>query len=126
MAVTSLAFTKVGRQWLVDKMDDTSALKMERLGVGTGSTAASADDTALGAEVESRGLCTLTQVTANGVAGSRMQAVGQVAITADRALREFALFDAASAGNMAVRGVHDVINLSNGHAIEWTIQLGFV
>lgn len=120
MAVTSIVFTQKGEEFTVDAWDGTTALTPNKLGIGTGSTAANKADTTLVTEVETRGTCTLTQVGTNG---DVLQAVGQVAITASRALREFGLFDAASAGNLIVRGVHDVINLDNGDAIEWTIQI---
>jgi hypothetical protein len=123
MAVTSIVFTKLSRQWTVDKWDESSQALISHLGIGTGSTAASADDTALVTEVETRGAVTTSQVTSGGVTGGGLQCVGQVAITATRVLREGGLFSASSSGTLYVRWVHDAINLDNGDAIEWTVTI---
>ena len=122
MAVTSITYTQVGEEQTVARIRGLGATP-NKIGIGTGSTASGKSDTALGTEVETRGTATLSAV--GGGAGDTLQAVGQVSITAARALREFGLFDAASSGNLYIRGVHDVINLDNGDAIEWTIQLAF-
>ena len=123
MAVTSIAFTNVAIQWLVDKMDESSQALVAYLGIGTGSTAAAATQTALVTEVETRGAITTSQVTVSSVTGGGLQCVGQVSITAARVLREFGLFSASSSGNMYVRGVNDTITLDNGDSIEWTVTI---
>jgi hypothetical protein len=120
MAVTSIVFTKVGRQWIVDKTDGTSALPMKFIGSGTGTTAAADTDTALGTEVESRATGTQTQVNVNGTTGDGSQTVGTVTYTATRAITESALFDASSSGNMGFRAVFDAINVANGDGIQFT------
>jgi hypothetical protein len=123
MAVTSIVFTKLSRQWTVDKWDESSQALVSHLGIGTGSTAASVDDTVLVTEVETRGAITTSQVTVGGVTGGGLQCVGQVAITAPRVLREGGLFSASSAGTLYVRWVHDAINLDTSDAIEWTVTI---
>lgn len=120
MAVTSIVFTKVGRQWLVDKADSTSSLTMKYISSGTGTTAATVDDTALVTEVESRANGTLSQVNVNGSAGDGLQAVGTITYTATRAVTESGLHDASSAGNMGFRAVFDAINVDAGDGIQFT------
>lgn len=120
MAVTSIVFTKVGRQWLVDVADGTSSTLMKYIAAGTGTTAAANTDTTLGTEVESRATGTQSQVNVNGSAGDSAQVVGTVTFTASRAVTESGLFDASSSGNMGFRAVFDAINVGSGDGIQFT------
>lgn len=90
---------------------------------GTGTTAPAAAQTALvspGAEARASG--TSSKVTTS-TTGDTYQVVGTlVCAGAGKAITEVGLFDAATAGNMFVRGTFDAINLSVGDSIQFTIK----
>lgn len=94
--------------------------------IGTGATAAArtaaATDTALSTEVESRTAGTESVVTTT-VTGDTTQVVGSVTATATRAVDESGLFDASTAGNLAVSATHAVVNLASGDSLQNTWQI---
>ncbi len=92
--------------------------------IGTGATAEAITQTALVTEVETRATGTSTRVTTT-TTNDTYQVVGTITATAARALQESGLFDAASAGNMLVRGVFTTINLAIGDSIQVTWKLQF-
>lgn len=93
------------------------------IGIGTGSTAEAATQTALVGEVETRVSGTTTQQTTTAT-NDTWQNTATLSITATRALQESGCFDASSAGNMFCRGVFAVINLVSGDTITptWKVQ----
>jgi len=92
--------------------------------IGTGAGTAVIGDTTLFTEVETRALGTSTRQTTT-TTNDTYQVVGTVAITAPRAITNAGLFDAATVGNLFVKGDFSVINLGAGDSIQLTIKLSF-
>lgn len=108
--------TTVGKEAIVDALQGTFTLSDFKFhGVGTGSTAPTAGDTALVTEVETRATGTQTE---NG--STTYETVGTVTATAARAIQEAGLFSASTAGTMLARVTFSTVNLSNGDSIETT------
>jgi hypothetical protein len=93
------------------------------VGYGTGTTAPAAGDIGLqtpAAEARTSGTTTLG--TTN-VANDTWVVEGKITcITAEKAITEVALFDAATAGNCFVRATFSVINLNPGDSITFTFN----
>ena len=90
---------------------------------GTGTTTEAVGDTALqtaGAEARTNG--TKSKQTTN-TTNDTYRVVGSITATGAKTVSEAGLFDAASAGNMYVRGTFTGIPLSIGDAIEFTIEV---
>lgn len=118
-------FANVGKQWVVDKMDDSQASTMNRIGWGTGAGTAAATDTTLFTEdSDGRATATLSQVTTT-ITGDTFQAVGTITSTGSKTITNAGLFDAATinTGNMLVKGDFTGIPLLSGDSIEFTIKL---
>lgn len=118
-------FADVGKAWVVDKMDDSQASTMNRIGWGTGAGTAAATDTTLFSEDnDGRATATLSQQTTT-VAGDTYQAVGTITSTGTKTITNAGLFDAATegTGNMLVKGDFTGIPLLSGDSIEFTIKL---
>ena len=88
-------------------------------GMGTNSTAESASDTALGAQVETRATGTQTE----GGSANVYRTVATITATATRAITEHGLFSAATGGTLLDRSVFSTINLSSGDSIQFTYEL---
>lgn len=118
-------FADVGKAWVVDKMDDSQASTMNRIGWGTGAGTAAATDTTLFSEDnDGRATATLSQQTVT-VTGDTYQAVGTITSTGTKTITNAGLFDAATegTGNMLVKGDFTGIPLLSGDSIEFTIRL---
>lgn len=118
-------FADVGKAWVVDKMDDSQASTMNRIGWGTGAGTAVATDTTLFSEDnDGRATATLSQQTVT-VTGDTYQAVGTITSTGTKTITNAGLFDAATegTGNMLVKGDFTGIPLLSGDSIEFTIRL---
>lgn len=118
-------FADVGKAWVVDKMDDSQASTMNRIGWGTGAGTAAATDTTLFTEDnDGRATATLSQQTTT-VTGDTYQAVGTITSTGTKTITNAGLFDAATegTGNMLVKGDFTGIPLVSGDSIEFTIKL---
>lgn len=118
-------FADVGKAWVVDKMDDSQASTMNRIGWGTGAGTAAATDTQLFSEDnDGRATATLSQQTTT-VTGDTYQAVGTITSTGTKTITNAGLFDAATegTGNMLVKGDFTGIPLLSGDSIEFTIKL---
>lgn len=118
-------FADVGKQWVVDKMDDSQASTMNRIGWGTGAGTAAATDTTLFSEDnDGRATATVTQQTTS-VTGDTYQAVGTITSTGTKTITNAGLFDAATegTGNMLVKGDFTGVPLVSGDSIEFTIKL---
>lgn len=116
--------TNNGEDWVAQRVAGTGSLSSNNgthIGMGTGGSTAAKGDTALGAEVETRGATTVS-VTGSG-SSAKYQAVATVAATATRAIIEMGLFSASSAGTMFVRADFTTINLANGDSIQFTVTL---
>lgn len=118
-------FADVGKAWVVDKMDDSQASTMNRIGWGTGAGTAAASDTTLFTEDnDGRATATLSQQTTT-VTGDTYQAIGTITSTGTKTITNAGLFDAATegTGNMLVKGDFTGIPLLSGDSIEFTIKL---
>lgn len=116
--------TNNGQDWAAQRLAGSGSLSSNNgthIGVGTDATAAAAGDTALGAEVETRGATTVS-VTGSG-STAKYQAVATVTATATRAITEAGLFSASSVGTMLTSHNFSTVNLSSGDSIQVTITI---
>ena len=115
-----------GKGWMAGSLSGGIATptNMKYIGVGTGSTAATATDTALGGEVETRATGTQSVVTTT-TTNDTYQCIGTVTMTAGRAITESGLFGASTSGTMMSRNVFSVINLNSTDtlAVTWKIPM---
>jgi hypothetical protein len=90
---------------------------------GIGTTAPAAADTALAsASAEARTAGTSSLVTTS-TTNDTYQVVGSITCTAAaKAITEVGLFDAATVGNLFVRGTFSAINVSIGDSVQFTIK----
>jgi hypothetical protein len=109
-----------GLDYIASRMKDASETAMSHMAVGTGTTAASAADTALVTQA-ARVALTSTTVTDNAVAYVATFAAG----TGTGALAEAAILNASSGGTMLCRTVFSVINkgASDSMTVTWTITI---
>lgn len=109
-----------GLNYIASRMKDATATAMTHMAVGTTSTAASAGDTTLGAEI-ARVALTSTTVTTNSVAYVATFNAG----TGTGALVEAGILNAASVGTLLCRTVYSVINkgASDSMTITWTVTV---
>lgn len=93
---------------------------------GTGTTTAAATDTALEtARGEDRVSGTSTRETTN-TTNDTYQVVGTLTASGSpAAITEAGLFDAATGGNLFLRGTFDAINLNVDDSVQFTIQTVF-
>lgn len=109
-----------GKGYVASRMKDATATAMSHMGVGTGSTAAAAGDTALGSEVDRNALASTT------VSGANISYVATFAAgDGTGALTEAGLFNASSSGTMLCRTVFAVVNkgASDSMTITWTVTV---
>jgi len=116
-------FTSVGKAWVIDKLDDSSATTMNRIGWGTGAGTAAVGDTTLFTEAsETRATATLSQQTTT-VTGDTYQAVGTITADGTKTITNAGLFDAATSGTMLIKGDHAGVPVLANDSIEYTIKL---
>lgn len=111
-----------GLNFIVSRMKDTTATAMSHMELGTGTTAAAAGDTALGAAIaSSRTALTSTTVSTNTITYVASFAAG----TGTGAVTESGIFNASSAGTMLCRTVFPVVNKQSGDSmtVTWTITV---
>jgi hypothetical protein len=115
-----------GLQWLSGALsgDTASPNVMKYIGIGTGTGAAAAGDTALGTPVETRATGTQSRVTTT-VTNDTYQAVGTVSITDTRAITEAGLFSASTDGTLGARQVFAAVNAVSDDSIQVTWKLKF-
>lgn len=98
------------------------------IGVGTGSTAASASDTALQTELATAGLSrangTVSLVTTT-VTNDTAQTTNTFSVTGSEAVTESGVFNASSSGTLLCRQVFSAINVVSGDSltITWKVQM---
>ncbi len=92
-------------------------------GTGAG-TAAAADTTLFTESAEARTAGTSTQQTTTQT-NDTYQVIGTITATAVRAITNAGLFDAASAGNLFMKGDFATINLASGDSIQFTCKVQF-
>ena len=109
-----------GKEYVASRMKDTTADAMSHMAIGTGSTAASASNAALGAEAGRVSLASTT-VTANEVEYVATFAAG----TGTGAITEAGILNAASSGDLLYRTVFSVVNkgASDSMTITWTVTV---
>lgn len=114
--------TNAGRAIVTNLLSGLGGTVPKYLGWGSGTSAAAAADTALGSEYgEARTTATVSRVTTS-VANDTMRISGTITAGGTRTVTEVGVFDAASSGNMAIRGVHAAVGLSSGEGIAYTID----
>jgi hypothetical protein len=108
-----------GKGYVASRMKDATATVMSHMSVGTGSTAAAASDSALGAEA-GRVALTSTSVTGASVTYSASFPAG----TGTGGLTEAAILNASSGGTMLCRTVFSVVNKQSADAmtIQWQVS----
>jgi hypothetical protein len=120
--------TNVERAIVADRFGPQSTYtnQPKYLAIGSGATAAArtaaATDTALSAQVGARIAGTQTDVTTT-LTGDTTQIVATFSMTSTVAIDEGGLFDAASAGNMAVSWTQAVNNFNNGDSYTVTVKI---
>ena len=116
-------FLDVGKQWVVDKMNDTSATTMNRIGWGTGAgTTAESDTTLFTESTETRATGTISQQTTT-ITGDTFQCVGTMVANGTKTITNAGQFDAATAGNMLIKGDFAGVPVLLSDSIEFTFQL---
>ena len=116
-------YTSAGEAKVVDLIDGTVATVLStanaKVAWGTGAgTAAKADTTLFVEASEARVVPTVSQPTAD-----KNQWVGTLTADAGKTITNAGLFDAATAGNLIVKGDFTGIVLALGDKIEFTISL---
>lgn len=107
-----------GKGYVASRMKDATATAMSHMAIGTGSTAAAANDTALGSE---SARVALTSTTVSGADITYVATFG--AGTGTAAITEAAVLNASSSGTMLCRTVFAVVNkgASDSMTITWTV-----
>ena len=116
-------YTSAGEAKVVDLIDGTSAVHLDaataKIGWGTGAGTHVKGSTTLFVEAsEARVVPTVTQPLAD-----KNQWVGTLTADAGKTITNAGLFDAATAGNLIVKGDFTGIVLATGDKIEFTISL---
>ena len=109
-----------GKEYVASRMKDTTKASMSHMGIGTGSTAPAAGDSALGSQADRNAL---TSTTVSGSAVTYVATFGAGEGTG--AITEAGLFNASSAGDMLCRTVFAVVNkgASDSMTITWAVQV---
>jgi|TARA_R110000764_G_scaffold68925_2_gene142838 hypothetical protein len=109
-----------GKGYVASRMKDATATAMSHMGIGTGSTAAAAGDTALGSQ-SVRSALTSTTVNTNEVTYVATFSAG----SGTGAITEAGIFNASSSGTMLCRTVFSVVNkgASDSMTITWTVTV---
>ena len=109
-----------GKAYVASRIKDASATAMSHMGIGTGTTAAAAGDTALVSEA-ARTALTSTTVTSNEVVYVDTFGAG----TGTGAITEAGVFNASSSGTMLCRTVFSVVNkgADDSMTITWTVTV---
>jgi hypothetical protein len=110
-----------GLAFIASRMKDATATAMTHMALGSGSTAAAANNTALGSQLGSREALDSTTVTSNAVAYVASFEAGD----ATGAVTEAGLFNASSGGTMLCRTVFSVVNklADDSMTVTWTVTI---
>jgi hypothetical protein len=126
---------KIGRNLVVDAGKAGAASRINGaggeaaftfIGMGTGTVAPAAGDTALGAEKDEAGAATTTHKSATAsrvtttVTNDTAQDVVTFNYTATLAVTESGVFNAATAGTMLCRQTFSAVNVVNGDSLQFT------
>lgn len=113
-----------GLAYITSRMLGTSLAAMSHMGLGSGSTAAAAGDTNLGALIGSRkvlGSATQSGSNNESIVFTTVFEPGE----ATGAVTEAGIFNAATSGTMLCRTVFPVVNKQSGDTLQvtWTVTL---
>src|SRR3990167_3963193 len=116
-------YTSVGETVVVDLIDGTSSTHLDatnaKVAWGTGAGVAAKGDTTLFTEAsETRVVPTVSQPTTD-----KNRWVGTITADGTKTITNAGLFDAASGGNLIIKGDFTGIALTAGDKIEFTIEL---
>ena len=109
-----------GKGYVASRMKDTTATAMSHMAIGSGSTAAAANDTALGNEL---GRVALTSTTVSGAVVTYVASFP--AGTGTGAVTEAGILNASSSGTLLCRTVFSVVNkgASDSMTVTWTVTV---
>jgi hypothetical protein len=99
-----------GLAYIASRIKDATATAMSHMGIGSGSTAAAAADTALGSQLARVTLDSTTLVTTTATNDSVQYVATFAAGTGTGAVTEAGIFNAGTSGTMLCRTVFAVIN----------------
>lgn len=120
--------TNAGKAQLALLCGDASAVPFTYIALGTSSTAVSATDTALTAEITDSGLeratATISRTTTT-VTNDTFQAVKTFTATGSKTVEEVGIFNASSGPSMLSHALTTSKSLVNGETITVTYQLRF-
>ena len=109
-----------GKGYVASRIKDASATAMSHMAIGSGSTAAAANDTALGNEL---GRVALTSTTVSGAVVTYVASFP--AGTGTGAVTEAGILNASSSGTLLCRTVFSVVNkgASDSMTVTWTVTV---
>ena len=109
-----------GKGYVASRMKDTTATAMSHMAIGSGSTAAAANNTALGNEL---GRVALTSTTVSGAVVTYVASFP--AGTGTGAITEAGILNASSSGTMLCRTVFSVVNKGSADSmtVTWTVTV---
>lgn len=100
-----------GLAYIASRMKDTTSGVMTHMGIGSGTVAAAAGDTALGSQLSTRVALDSTTIVTTTATGDSVQYVATFgAGQSTGAVTEAGIFNASTAGTMLCRTVFAVIN----------------
>ena len=121
----TIVLTNAGRGVITNRIIGAGT-EPKYVGWGTGAGAAAAANTALATEASEARTAGTSSRQQTTVANDTYQVVGKLTCAgAPKTITEAGLFDASTAGNMAVRVAHDPDVLDVGESIEYTFRLVF-
>ena len=109
-----------GKGYVASRMKDTTATAMSHMAIGSGSTAAAANNTALGNEL---GRVALTSTTVSSAVVTYVASFP--AGTGTGAITEAGILNASSSGTMLCRTVFSVVNKGSADSmtVTWTVTV---
>lgn len=112
-------FTTVGKEWAIDKFDETIQTTGDYVAWGTGAGTAAVGDTTLFTEAsEARVVATRTQPAADTI-----RWVATLVANAAKTITNAGNFTASTVGTLIVHGDFTGIVLATGDQIQFTINL---
>lgn len=119
----AVVYTNIGKAWIPKKMTGTKTTSQNRIGWGTGAGTAAVGDTTLFSEAaETRATGTMTEQTTT-VTGDTYQVVGTLTASGTKTITNAGVFDAASGGDLLIKGDHAGVPLLANDSIEYTFRL---
>lgn len=116
--------TNTGIVRMINALDGGSHTPPQHVGWGTGTTAPVAGNTTLETAAAEARVSGVKSVEETNIANDTYQVISTLVCNATpKTISEAGLFDAATAGNMYVRGTFTGIALAENDAIAFTIQV---